>query len=66
MGLFWMLCDSVTNYDLAFYRHRWVKSTDDREEIVTNGLGLSVFDKLLKLREYLNEGRPNIFRQLQR
>lgn len=53
---FWMLCDSVTNYCLAFYCYQGAKSTEDTEEIKTNGLGFTVVKKLLKLGNYLNKG----------
>jgi hypothetical protein len=53
---FWMLCDSITNYCLAFYIYRGAKSPVDKTEIVQKGLGHTVVTKLLAMGNYLSKG----------
>jgi hypothetical protein len=39
---FWMLCDSVVNYCLAFYCYRGAKNKEDRRDLQEHGLSFVV------------------------
>nr|XP_031836771.1 piggyBac transposable element-derived protein 4-like [Nomia melanderi] len=50
----WMLCNSVSNYCLAFYIYRGAQSAADRFEIQENGLAHTVVMKLLTMGNYFS------------
>lgn len=52
----WMLCDSVTNYCLAFSIYRGAKTDEDKAEIQEHGLAYTVVMKLLQMGNYLSKG----------
>jgi hypothetical protein len=53
---FWMLCDSVVNYCLAFYCYRGAKNKEERTDLQKHGLSFVVVKKLLDIGNYLMKG----------
>jgi hypothetical protein len=51
-----MLCDTVTNYCLAFFVYRGAKRTEDKDAIQKYGLAHTVVMKLLKMGNYIFKG----------
>lgn len=53
---FWMLCDSITHYCLAFFCYRGAKLEQDKDDTKKFGLGHVVVMNLLKIGNYLDKG----------
>lgn len=53
---FWMLCDSVVNYCLAFYCYRGAKNKKDKKELQEHGRSFVVVKMRLALGNYFMKG----------